>query len=321
MGGKLEVYTAEGRLKTDSGAESAVADHIADTADAHDASAVSVLDTGGLITATDVEAALAELATEGAGTSTVLGGGSFRRSIILGNQVWSYIEFTGINVGIAANAIGNAGGDWLFKTQGTGSNINQTVTAVDAATLLQAEHPGIAVCDTGTTNTGIAGVYAGFVQGSQTIQAPLVFGTGKTRMGCWVRWEDASSAAGGQQFTIRAGFGDRAELAQSNGAYFRVKDDVNSGKWEFVKEVATVETAADTGVAGAADTWFYLEVEVSAAGVAEFFINGSSVGSVSGIATGAANAVFPFVRIEKTVGTTRRTLYIDAVYYMQAVNR
>lgn len=36
-------------------------DHIADTTDAHDASAISVLDTGGNFTATDVEAALAEI--------------------------------------------------------------------------------------------------------------------------------------------------------------------------------------------------------------------------------------------------------------------
>lgn len=46
--------------------------HIADTSDAHDASAVSVLDTGGYFTGTDVEAALAELAVliAAAGTST-----------------------------------------------------------------------------------------------------------------------------------------------------------------------------------------------------------------------------------------------------------
>jgi hypothetical protein len=37
------------------------ADHIADTVDAHDASAISILDTGGYYTATTVEAALAEL--------------------------------------------------------------------------------------------------------------------------------------------------------------------------------------------------------------------------------------------------------------------
>lgn len=44
-----------------------VTDHTGDTTDAHDASAISVLDTGGNFTGTDVEAVLAELATAGGG--------------------------------------------------------------------------------------------------------------------------------------------------------------------------------------------------------------------------------------------------------------
>ena len=44
-------------------AAAALIGHTGDTSDAHDASAISVLDAGGLLTATDVEAALAELAT------------------------------------------------------------------------------------------------------------------------------------------------------------------------------------------------------------------------------------------------------------------
>lgn len=46
---------------TDVGATAPLADHLADAADAHDASAVSILDTAGDFTATDVEGALAEL--------------------------------------------------------------------------------------------------------------------------------------------------------------------------------------------------------------------------------------------------------------------
>ena len=41
-----------------------LAAHLADTTDAHDASAISVADSGALLTATDVEAALAEIAGE-----------------------------------------------------------------------------------------------------------------------------------------------------------------------------------------------------------------------------------------------------------------
>lgn len=48
-----------------------LAAHIADTADAHDASAISVLDAGGLYTATEVESALAEIAGAGRSAETV----------------------------------------------------------------------------------------------------------------------------------------------------------------------------------------------------------------------------------------------------------
>lgn len=48
-------------------AETALANHLADTTDAHDAAAVSVVDTGGYFTSTDVEGALQELGAGGGG--------------------------------------------------------------------------------------------------------------------------------------------------------------------------------------------------------------------------------------------------------------
>jgi len=57
----IRVYELElAGLSTEAGLDA----HLVDTTDAHDASAVSVLDTGALLTATNVEAALAELATD-----------------------------------------------------------------------------------------------------------------------------------------------------------------------------------------------------------------------------------------------------------------
>lgn len=77
--GRLKLYAkTDGTLafKDDTGAETVIgagaADHIADTSDAHDASAVSIVDTGGYFTGTDVEAALAELGAAAGGGS--LGG-------------------------------------------------------------------------------------------------------------------------------------------------------------------------------------------------------------------------------------------------------
>lgn len=47
--------------------ETGLADHLADTSDAHDASAISIVDAGGYFTGTDVEAALQELGAGGGG--------------------------------------------------------------------------------------------------------------------------------------------------------------------------------------------------------------------------------------------------------------
>jgi len=51
-------------LETTSGAQTKVDTHVNDTADAHDASAISIADAGGDFTATDVEGALAELQSD-----------------------------------------------------------------------------------------------------------------------------------------------------------------------------------------------------------------------------------------------------------------
>jgi len=71
---ELYVRDASGDVsqRTTYGTLTAVADaHIADTSDAHDASAVSILDAAGNYTATDVEGALAELPSQYAPLSAI----------------------------------------------------------------------------------------------------------------------------------------------------------------------------------------------------------------------------------------------------------
>ena len=95
-----------------------VGDHLADAADAHDASAISILDTAGDFTATDVEGALAELQADaeaheaGAnehhaqahGPAEHLGGNAWR--MVYQNAFGAEIEFT---LGAAGTVLTSAG--------------------------------------------------------------------------------------------------------------------------------------------------------------------------------------------------------------------
>lgn len=84
------------------GAEAAATAHIADTADAHDASAISVADVGGLYAATDVEAALAEIGAHPGDTSA-----AHAASAVSIADAGSY--YTGTDVEAALQEIGAGG--------------------------------------------------------------------------------------------------------------------------------------------------------------------------------------------------------------------
>lgn len=93
--------------------------HLNDTSDAHDASAISVADAGGLFTATDVEAALAELVPAyatytptltAASSDPTLGSGAVQEGL------WIQIGDLGIvNFRIAFGSSGTAAGSGVYR--------------------------------------------------------------------------------------------------------------------------------------------------------------------------------------------------------------
>jgi hypothetical protein len=96
----------------------------------------------------------------------------------------------------------------------------------------------------------------------------------------------------------------------------RYRDNINSGKWQaYVKNGGSASTA-DTGVTVTTNTWFYLEMEINAAGDSvEFFIDGSSVATIaSGPATNSTAEMR--VGILKSTGTSGRNTKVDAAYLL-----
>lgn len=116
-----------------------------------------------------------------------------------------------------------------------------------------------------------------------------------------------------QRFIVTAGAQDGVTATVNDGFGFRYVDNVNGGKWLlWAKSSATgAETTLDSGVAPVADTWATFEIVPNAdCTTLGFFINGLLVGSISdNIPTAATlNSV---AMIQKTNGTTSRTIQID----------
>ena len=159
--GQVIVYPkSDGLLywKDDGGTEHAVGEgdvaaHLADASDAHDASAISILDTGAHFTATDVEAALAELAT---------GGGSIALDDLTdvatsGAATDDVLTYNGSSWAPAAPSGGGGGSDPAIDCKGW---VAQTYTSTNAlAITIPAQAAGTRILlAVGTRNNDVTSV-------------------------------------------------------------------------------------------------------------------------------------------------------------------
>lgn len=96
---------------------------------------------------------------------------------------------------------------------------------------------------------------------------------------------------------------------QNNSLGLRYTHDVNSGKWQaYIRDNGGTDATADTGVTFAVDTDYELLVTLNKANTeATFFINGTVVARIT---TNLPNAVAvgPSQQLEKTAGTSARSM-------------
>lgn len=166
---------------------------------------------------------------------------------------------------------------------------------------------GVVSLVTGTTTTG----YATRLSSNTTV---IVFGSGEMVVEQGVRLEDLSD--GTDTYTFRAGFLDASNGDPTDGCFFRYAHTENSGNWTLVCRSNGTETTADSSIAVAVDTWYALRVVVNSdASSVEFFINGTSAGTIAtNIPSGSARASALGTHILKSAGTTSRTAYLDYNY-------
>ncbi len=170
-----------------------------------------------------------------------------------------------------------------------------------------ATNPGVVALETGTTNSGKSGIFAR----NNTIRK----GGGEITIEWLVRLADLATV--GEGYQVLAGLFSSGDVPTSDGIYFRYNRS-SSVNWQYVAENSSTESSSNSSVAVAEDVWVKLKIVVNAGGTsAEFFVNGTSVGTQStNLPTGD---ISPALGIVKTAGTTERVLYADAFRLQQVL--
>jgi hypothetical protein len=184
---------------------------------------------------------------------------------------------------------------------------------------LLSDHPGIWCLATGGASAaGRIFILTSFNLGT------VHFGvnTGEVRCTSWMRTEPNLSVAL-QRYVLRSGWSSMNLPNTINyGITFEYQDNENGGRWQAITHDGT-ETTTDTGVTVTASTWYKLEIIVNTAGTSvEFLIDDVSVATnTTNIPTGTGFENFHSDHIMKLVGTTQRTVYLDACGILVTVAR
>lgn len=172
-------------------------------------------------------------------------------------------------------------------------------------TMADADHPGVWTCETDSLTSTYVAIHYGWPSAPS-----ILLGGGRYVVEAMIKIEDL--ADGTDDYDIRFGFGDSVNADFTNGVYFEYDRDTRTNWSRCVADNGS-RTKTDTSVAVAADAWIKLRIEINAAGTsAEFFINGTSVGThSSGIPTASGRYAVPVLHIAKEAGTTDRKMYVD----------
>lgn len=201
---------------------------------------------------------------------------------------------------------------WRTDASGTSANVSTSVYTGEQ------NHVGVATLDTGTTTTGYA-----LVRSASPTMVRL--GGGAWRLRCIFRIEDLSD--GTNTYTFRAGLGDSTVAGEpTDGCFLRYTHGTNSGKFEAVTRSNGTETATDTTVAAAADTWYRLEIigNETSSEVAFYLKEGTDeltlrATNTTNIPTAAGRETGVQVSLLKSAGTTARTVHVDVLSFRLAL--
>lgn len=195
---------------------------------------------------------------------------------------------------------------WIATVSGTGAVSNGNY-GIDSSSHAQ----GVIDAATGAGTTAWA---------SFSNHGALTFGTGSS-FHLKMRNALQNLGNGTDRYTAWCGYFDNYSTVgeATNGAYFRYTDNVNGGKWQAVTRKAGVETAVDTGVAGAVGFHIF-DIQIDAGGsVVTFTIDTNSPVTISTNIPTLTLFTGVTCKIQKSLGTTNRSFSQD--WYSHQISR
>lgn len=208
--------------------------------------------------------------------------------------------------------------DDLFLIGGNGvaaSNFLWSITGSATPTGLFNNTQGTVTLSTAASGTGRVTMY----QGSLNNSATGLFFTGGFMYYKVFVVDFPTLSAVAEEYILRFGLGQFGGGGLGgdldNGVYFEYNRLVSTF-WTIRRAVAGVRSTAITTTPVATGTNLVFEITVNAAGtLAEYFLNGVSIGTVASV----ANSMFgnPFFQIVKSAGVTPRVITLDYVKAFQ----
>jgi hypothetical protein len=226
--------------------------------------------------------------------STTSSGLAYKTIGSLFDPKYEYFAVDDFNAGAISSSLG-----WISSVSGTAA------TATIDTTQINSNHTGFVALATGTTATGRSSILTNI--------SSILLGGGLTKVKAVIYIPTLSDAT--QRYNLRLLLGDNIASGDFvDGIYFEY-DDSLSANWRICTSSNSVRTKTNTGTAvttGFVELSFILN---SAGSSVEFFVNGVSVGTnITNIPTGAGRVLGNIFKIEKTIGTTSRTVLIDYFY-------
>jgi hypothetical protein len=199
----------------------------------------------------------------------------------------AYSLFDEFVAGVNTGSLG-----WLVSTAGGGSSI--TVGAATAAS----NHPGVFRLTSGAN--------AGSSASLLLAQSNIIIGGGAINMETDINIGTLSN--GTQTFQIRFGIGDSGSTDFTNGVYFEY-NIATSTNWVIKTAAAGTRTSTTTSTA-VATGWTKLTIQINAAGSsAQFFINGTSVGTINTNLPTAASGIA--IQVDGILGNATKSVDVD----------